>query len=153
DARSTRQEEEARRARARKERDDAQRDLEAATSSLADLQKGLEELQRRASAHSLATRRMERAQSLLPDSQVDVDTVGQVLSDGESRYDEQSKEFRHLFNRVRNAEQHRLDFEHVYQALVAISGEETAPSDAFRAAQAVSRQLRALEATAAQREE
>lgn len=150
---STKEQAEASRARARKERDDAQRHLEAASASLTNHQKGLEELERRASEHSMATRRMDRAGQLLPDERIEADTMAKVLVDVDRIYADVSRQFRRLSNQVCNAEQHREEFGLVYDALLTIATEDIGPPDAFRRALAVSREIRLLEAKAAQRDE
>lgn len=153
DAISTKQQAETSRVRARKERDDAQRNLEAASSSLADHQQGLEELERRASEHRLATRHMDRARQILVGERIEAIAVAQVLAEVDRKYADAAREFRQLSNQVRHAEEHRAEFGLVYRALLQIAEEAIEPPDAFRRALAATCELRTLEAKAARRDE
>ena len=152
DAISKKQQAETERTRARRARDEAQSNLESASASLADWQKGLEELQRRAYEHRQATQCLDRARQLLDGRPIDADRVADALAETDQRFTEASKQNRQLFMQLHNAEQHRAEFGQVYDALRRMSEADIEPADAYRHASETCRELRSLEALAAGRD-
>ena len=137
---------------ARWEHAEALRAVEAAAAGLADFQKGLEELHRRASEHRIVLRRIAEAQQCLPEEDITTDTLHNALSTAEGRYDGGLREHVRLENALKTVEQRTKDFNEASAALQAIVEVSVPPDDAFDRARVALSDLRTLDARAARRE-
>lgn len=133
---------------ARREHEAAQIAVNRTAAGLADFQKGLEELHRRASEHQIVLRRMDEAQQSIPGDTIALVGLDQSMIVVQRRYEEASQEHLRLENALSTIEQRRKDFDEVFTALQAIVGAGAAPEEAFDRARAVLLELRELDAKA-----
>jgi chromosome partition protein MukB len=131
---------EARRAELRR----AQENHKRAAGGLADLQRGLEELHRRASAHHQAVRRRTEAERLLHVAELPNAVLGTKLTECKALLAEVDRERREGALRLADAAAHREEHLQVMAALSALVGEEVTAEAAHAVALERLRGLREL---------
>lgn len=109
---------EARRAELRR----AQENHKRAAGGLADLQRGLEELHRRAGAHHQVVRRRTEAEKLLGLSELPSAMLGTTIAEGRAKLAEVDRERRDGAQRLADASTHRDEHTKVLSALRTLAG-------------------------------
>ena len=119
-AQRARDETAANRGAARDLRDETQADRDRAAQGLADLQRGVEELARRASEHRLVVEHLQEASRLLPDEQLSAEQVDGALRAAEARRRQLVDELVRIEQSLCSTEARRRDHAEVMEALGAI---------------------------------
>lgn len=137
---------------ARRERDDASTRRDKAAEGLADSQRGLEELHRRATEHRLTAERLQEAGCLLPGIEISAAAVVTLRSkvDGDLRAVED--EVVRIEQTISTTEIRRREHQEVFTALCALVGAPVAVDDAFERGRDVLRRLREIHARAKERD-
>ncbi|WP_437947570.1 chromosome partition protein MukB [Sorangium sp. So ce296] len=130
---------------ARLRRDEAREDRERAARGLSDLQRGIEELARRAAAHRIAVASLEEAARRLPGEDVRPETAGEVIARCEARQEALDEEIVRLDRELGTAARRRREFAEVAGALGRVVGAEVPAAGAYeRASQAIEESRRLL---------
>lgn len=138
------------RARANRARDAAQEAHTKAAQGLANTQRGLEELARRAAEHQMAVQHLADARRLLPEQTVDPADIGAALKAARALQQKVQTQWLEAGRVLANAEAHRREFGEVLAALHRIANDSIAPAAAFGRARDVLQNLRDLDASARQ---
>ena len=121
-----------------------------AADGLADLQKGLDDLHRRASAHRQATRRLDDARTHLQAPELDADSCAGRLADTTQRLEALDRERVTAAQQVADATVHRSEHQAALEALCEIVKRPVAAESAYDEAIAALRAHHALRSLADQ---
>lgn len=130
-----------------------QDDYKRASVGLADLQRGVEELHRRAGAHLHVLSRKREAERLLGMDTILADSIGDLLMDSAERLGELSKVRRSARQRLADADAHRQDFAVARRDLELLADRTVDPEAAHEVALEQLRRFRRCEDLAAKRNE
>jgi chromosome partition protein MukB len=112
----------------------AQSDYARAAEGLADIQKGIEELHRRAGAYRQATRRLREAVASLGGEPIPVPAFGRRISSARDELSEVDEERREASRRLADAESNRAQHGKVMSALRVLVDGDVAVEAAYEAA-------------------
>jgi chromosome partition protein MukB len=126
----------------------AQENYKRAAGGLADLQRGLEEIHRRAGAHRQVVRRREEAETLLGLSELSLGVLGTALAECRARLAEVDRERRDGAQRLADATAHRYEHAKVLSALRTLAGTDVAADAAHGVALGQLRRVREARALA-----
>lgn len=138
------------RARAIRARDAAQESHTRAAQGLANTQRGLEELARRAAEHRMAVQHLADARRLLPEQTIDPTDIGTAMKAARTSHQTVQARWLQVGRTLINAEVHRREFEEVIAALNGIVKDITVPTASFSRAREALQNLRNLDASAKQ---
>ncbi len=138
------------RGRANRARDAAQEAHTNAAQGLANTQRGLEELARRAAQHRMAVQHLAEARRLLPDQSVDPSDIGPALKLARASHETVQSMWLEAGRALASAEGHRREFGEVIAALSQIVNSVVDPAAAFTRAREALQKLRDQEAIAKQ---
>lgn len=144
---SARKEQERLAAVAKEERDRARDAYDAAAAGLADLQKGLEELVRRAGQHRVVSRKLEDLRSALAPDRVDVDRLPSMRQGLVERKERATAELASNEREVETAQLRSREFERVIAILrrLLVEDREVDPGEAWKTGRQVLAELRDAE--------
>lgn len=124
---------------------------ERAAAGLADLQKGLEELHRRADAHRRVTERLQTARRELEAPGFEASDAEELAHQTEQHLADTDRERRELKRRIDDANAHRGEHAEALAALTMIVGRAVDPAAALQVASDAQAAVRAWRDAAAQR--
>ncbi|HMV65778.1 MAG TPA: chromosome partition protein MukB [Myxococcota bacterium] len=124
---------------------------ERAATGLADLQKGLEELHRRADAHRRVTERLQAARRELDDPGFEASDADALAEQTEQHLADTDRERRELARRIDDANAHRGEHAEAVAALTTIVERTVDPAEAFHVAGDALAVVRAWRDAASQR--
>ncbi len=125
-----------------------QDDHKRASAGLADLQRGLDELHRRAGAYRQVVRRRGEAARLLEVEDLAVASMGGHLSRSKAELEQVDRDRREAKQRIADADEHRREHSAALAALDQLAGAPIEPNGAHGAAREQLRRFRDLEALA-----
>jgi chromosome partition protein MukB len=138
------------RARANRAREAAQDAHTKAAIGVANTQRGLEELARRAAEHQMAIQHLANARRLLPEQAVDPTNLGTAIQAALASQATLQKQWLDGGRTLANADAHRQEFNAALAALERIVGHSITPDGAFNRAREALQSLRDLDASAKQ---
>lgn len=130
------------------ERIQAEEAYRRAAEGLANLQRGLDELHRRADAHRTVTVRLEEARARLALSTLPAEDVEAHREAARDTLADVDRKRSKLDEAISSAEVHLTDYNQAKQALELVLKQQIEPADAYAAARRALRDLRELEAIA-----
>jgi chromosome partition protein MukB len=137
----------------RRTRDEAFARRDDAAEGLADFQRGLEELNRRATEHRLALAQLEEAARLLPDRNVGADQIAELRSWVDGERESAESQIVAAEQQLSTYETRREEYGAVFEALASIAGQPMHPEEALERARNALARLRQLDAAAKKRGE
>src|SRR3989441_873678 len=148
DAGQARGEAEGERDAARRHRDDASARRDKAAEGLADFQRGLEELHRRATEHRLAAERLDEARGLLSGIEITAATVATLRSKVADELRTIGNDVVRIEQSISTAKSRRREHQEVLTALSALSDVLVVVDEAFERGRDALHRLRELDAKA-----
>lgn len=130
------------RLREREHRRRAEADYASAAAGLADLQRGIEELHRRAGAYHQVTRRLREAEHSLGTAEIAPASLNALLTSARAELDEVDRERREATTRLADAKDHRSRHARTLRALRALVGADVDIEGAHAIAQGALQQHR-----------
>lgn len=121
-----------------------------AAQGLANTQRGLDELARRAAEHRMTVQHLADARRLLPEQTVDPTNIGAAMKIARASQQRVQTQWLEAGRNLTNAEAHRREFGEANAALNHIANEVVAPAAALSRARTVLQSLRDLDALANQ---
>ena len=125
-------------------------DRDRAATGIAELEKGVEELYRRAGEHRSAIRSLSEAQTLLPDVDLNTESAPGVLYDVRAQRTKVEEGRRKLETELSDVEIRRREHGEAIHALNTLTGDNVDPEHAHARAREALKRMRELEAEADQ---
>lgn len=130
------------------ERTRAEDTYRAAADGLADFQRGLEELHRRADAYRMVSRRLAEAKETLKQPAIDFTEIDEQEERVQTLLNDLDQKRNQLDASISSAEIHRQDYQQAMDALLAIIQKDVAANEVHDAAKGALRHLSELEFSA-----
>ena len=127
-------------------------DHKRASAGLADLQRGLDELHRRAAAYRQVVRRKREAERLLGVADLPVDAIEEERAENQAELERVDGERRRSKQRIADAREHRREHAVALEALARLADATVDPKDAHGIALERLRRFRDLQALSERRE-
>ena len=109
-------------------------DHKCAAAGLADLQRGVDELHRRAGAYRQVLRRRGEAERLLEAAELAIGTIAGRVAESKAQLDQVDRSRRAAKQRLADADEHRREHAAALEALELVADAAIEPDDAHRAA-------------------